>query len=258
MVPRCFRVSRVGLVLLALFAAAPQAAADDVLVFAAASLKNALDAAAHAYEQRSGDRIQATYAASSALARQIENGAPAQIFISADLDWMNNVAKKGLIEPATREDFLGNKLVLIVPAASTAAKVAIVPHFPLAELIAGGRLAMADPDAVPAGKYGKAALETLGVWDSVAKRLARAEDVRAALRFVSRGETPYGIVYATDAAADTGVRIAGTFPANTYPPIIYPMAALKRASPAALKFIAYLHSTAARPWFEKQGFAVLE
>ncbi len=255
---RFIRVAAAGLTLLALIAAAPRAVADDVLVFAAASLKNALDDAAHAYEHRSRDHISVSYAASSALARQIESGAPAQIFISADPDWMNDVAKNNFIEPATRKDFLGNKLVLIAPAAAGAATVAIVPHFPLLKLLGNGRLAMADPDAVPAGKYGKAALTTLGVWDAVASRVASAEDVRAALRFVERGEAPYGIVYATDAAADPGVRIAGIFPANTVPPIIYPMAAVAGASPAALKFIAFLRSPAARPWFEKQGFTMLE
>jgi molybdate transport system substrate-binding protein len=250
-------IATVGLVLLAFIAAAPPAEAGDVLVFAAASLKNALDDAAHAYEAHSPDRIRLSYAASSALARQIDNGAPAQVYISADLKWMNDVEKKGHVEAATRTNFLGNTLVLIAPAAS-AAKIAIAPHFPLAKLLGGGHLAMADPDAVPAGIYGKAALVSLGVWDSVAAKVARAQDVRAALRFVSRGEAPLGIVYATDAVADPGVRVVATFPAKSYPPIIYPLAALTGASPAALAFVAYLRSQAARPWFEKQGFSVLE
>ncbi|HXQ51842.1 MAG TPA: molybdate ABC transporter substrate-binding protein [Stellaceae bacterium] len=244
------------LMVLALVVAARPAAADDVLVFAAASLKNALDDAAQDFG-KGGDTVRISYGASSALAKQIENGAPADLFISADLDWMNEIAGKGLIKPATRANLLGNTLVLIAPSDSTLA-LAIAPDFPLAQALGAGRLAMADPDAVPAGKYGKAALQKLGVWDGVAGKVAAAADVRAALRFVSRKEAPLGIVYRTDAAADPGVRIVATFPDGTYPPIIYPIAALASSkSRAADRFLAYLHSPAAKPFFDKQGFAVL-
>src|SRR6185437_6858051 len=182
-----------GLVLLA-----SPASADDVLVFAAASLKNALDDTVAAYEKSGGGAIKVSYAASSALAKQIENGAPADIFISADLDWMNEVAKHNFIQPATRKNLLGNVLVLVAPV-DNKTKVEIKPGFPLVKLLGEGHLAMADPAAVPAGKYGKAALEELGVWSAVEPRVARAEDVRAALLYVSRKEAPYGIVYQTDA-----------------------------------------------------------
>ena len=240
-----------------LFVLAPAALADDVLVFAAASLKNALDDTVAAYEKSGGGAIKVSYAASSALAKQIESGAPADIFISADLDWMNDVQKNNAIKPETRANFFGNVLVLVEPADSTKT-VDIMPGFPLATMIGDGKLAMANPDSVPAGKYGKAALQKLGVWDAVEKKIASAEDVRAALLFVSRKEAPFGIVSQTDTAADKGVKIAGVFPADTYPPIIYP-AALTASSknPEAAKFLAYLHSDAAKPFFEKQGFSVL-
>ena len=243
-------------VLMALGPARP-AQAQDVVVFAAASLKNALDDAAKLFEKNGGAHAKISYAASSALAKQIENGAPADIFISADLDWMDFVQKHNLIQPATRENLLGNQLVLVAPAAN-AAKIDIAPGFDLVGLLHGGRLAMADPDSVPAGKYGKAALAKLGVWNSVEPHVARAENVRAALLFVDRGETPLGIVYATDAAADPAVRIVGVFPENTHPPIIYP-AALTAAStnPNAAKLLAFLGSPAAKPAFEKQGFSLL-
>lgn len=252
------RLIPAGLVLaFGLFVLAPAARADDVLVFAAASLKNALDDTIAAYEKSGGGTIKVSYAASSALAKQIESGAPADIFISADLDWMNDVEKDKAIKPETRANFFGNVLVLVEPADSSKT-VDIKPGFPLASLIGDGKLAMANPDSVPAGKYGKAALQKLGVWDSVESKIANAEDVRAALLFVSRKEAPFGIVYQTDAAADKGVKVAGVFPADSYPPIIYP-AALTASSknPEAAKFFAYMHSGAAKPFFEKQGFSVL-
>ena len=247
-----------GLVLaFGLFILAPTALADDVLVFAAASLKNALDDTVTAYEKNGGAAIKVSYAASSALAKQIENGAPADIFISADLDWMNDVQKNNAIKPETRTNFFGNVLVLVEPADS-AKTVEIKPGFALAAMLGDGKLAMANPDSVPAGKYGKAALQKLGVWESVESKVASAEDVRAALLFVSRKEAPFGIVYQTDAAADKGVKVAGVFPADTYPPIIYPAALTASSkSPDAAKFLAYLHSDAAKPFFEKQGFSVL-
>jgi molybdate transport system substrate-binding protein len=242
---------------LALLVAVP-ARADDVLVFAAASLKNALDDAVTAFDKTSGDTVRVSYGASSALAKQIESAAPADIFISADLGWMDYVDKKNLVKAGTRTNLLGNVLVLVAPAAH-AAPVKIEQGFPLATMLGSGRLAMANPDSVPAGKYGKAALEQLGVWASVESKVAPAEDVRAALNFVSRGETPYGIVYKTDAAADKDVAVVGTFPAGSYPAIIYPIAQLASSKSAeAGKFIAFLHSDTAKPFFERQGFSFVQ
>jgi molybdate transport system substrate-binding protein len=252
---------RAGLAAAALAAmtlAAPPVQAKEVIVFAAASLKNALDDAIAAYEKSGGGKVVASYAASSALARQIDSGANADIFISADLDWMNDVEKHNLIDKATRKNFLGNKIVLIAPTAAHAAMVDIRPGFDLKGLLKDGRLAMANPDAVPAGKYGKAALEKLGVWDSVKDKVASAENVRGALLFVDRNETPYGIVYATDAAADKNVAIVGQFTDDTHPPIIYPIAlTTANNDPDAKKFLSFLESAAAKPAFEKQGFTIL-
>ncbi|MBV8537858.1 MAG: molybdate ABC transporter substrate-binding protein [Alphaproteobacteria bacterium] len=230
-----------------------------VLVFAAASLKNALDDINAQYAQESGKpKAAISYAASSTLAKQAEAGAPADIFISADLDWMDYLAQKNLIKPETRKTLLGNRLVLVAPAAS-AARVDVRPGFPLASLLQGGKLAMADTRAVPAGKYGQAALESLGVWSQVSGSVAQAENVRAALALVARGEAPYGIVYATDAASEPSVAVAGTFPESSHPPIVYPAALLKESSnPDAAAFLAYLESAKAKPLFEKQGFTVLK
>jgi molybdate transport system substrate-binding protein len=251
------RGALVALLLAIVFAAPAPAFADDVLVFAAASLKNALDDAIAAYDKDHAP-IRASYAASSALAKQIENGAPADIYISADLDWMNDVEKHHMIRPKTRRNLLGNVLVLIAPADSKI-KVTIEPGFPLASILGDRHLAMADPAGVPAGKYGKAALEKLGVWNSVESKVARAQNVRAALLYVSRRETPLGIVYQTDAAADKGVKIVGVFPPDTYPPIIYPIALTASSkNPEATTFLAFLESAAAKPFFEKQGFRVLK
>lgn len=230
------------------------AGAQNITVLAAASLKNALDEVSGQYRLPQDQKIAISYAASSALARQIENGAPADIFISADLDWMDYVEKRGLIRTDSRVNLLRNEMVLIAPADSKAL-VEIKPGFPLSILLGGGRLAMADPDYVPAGKYGKAALEKLGVWSSVSGKIARAENVRAALNFVSRGESPLGIVYRTDAAADRKVRIVAVFPADTHPPIVYPAALLKGArDPGASMFFEFLNSAQARGVFRKHGF----
>jgi molybdate transport system substrate-binding protein len=245
-----------ALLSLALCAGAPPAAAE-VLVFAAASLKNALDEAASTFMQQGGEKIVISYAASSALAKQLENGAPADLFISADLDWMNHVEQRGLIETSTRRNLLGNRLVMVAPAERNVT-VEIAPSFPLAALLGDGRLAIADPDSVPAGKYGKAALERLGVWRSVEDRLARAENVRAALFFVARNEAPLGIVYASDAAAERSVKVVGVFPEDTHPPIVYPIALTAgRKTPAARMFLDFLESPAAAPIFKKQGFTWL-
>jgi len=247
------------LLLLAVFLAAQiavisAAAAKDVVVFAAASLKNALDEASAAYERETETKVLVSYAASSILARQVENGAPADLFISADLGWMDYLQQRHLIKPETRLTLLGNKLVLIAPA-SNAAPVEIAPGFALADLLGNERLAIADPAGVPAGKYAKAALEKLGVWASVENKVAPADDVRAALLLVSRGETPLGIVYATDAAADKGVRSVAAFPEDSHPPIVYPAAEVATsANPAATAFLEFLKSDGARPFFERQGF----
>jgi len=237
---------------------APAAAQNrDILVFAAASLKNALDKAAAQWQRESGKKVVISYAASNTLIKQIEQGAPADMFISADLDWMDYGQQKGLIKPDTRSNLLGNRLVLIAPKDSNIS-ANIQPGFDLAALLKGGRLAMGNVDAVPAGKYGKASLEKLGAWDGVKDKIAQAESVRAALVLVARGEAPLGIVYQTDAAADPTVKIVGTFPENTHPPIIYPIALTKDSTnPDALAFLNFTRSPAARPIFERQGFTVL-
>ena len=226
-------------------------------IFAAASLKNALDdiAAAWVREGRPAPRI--SLAASNTLARQIEAGAPADLFVSADLDWMDDLQGKGLLRPDTRVSLLANSIVLVAPKES-ATPVAIAPGFDLAAALGSGRLAMGNVDAVPAGKYGKAALEKLGAWDGVKDRIAGADSVRGALLLVSRGEAPLGIVYATDAVADPNVVVVGTFPADSHPPIVYPVALLKDgASPEAAAFLAFLRGPAAKAAFERQGFVVL-
>ena len=240
------------------FAAPASAQSGNVLVFAAASLKESLDGVAAQWRKETGKTAVISYAASSALARQIEQGAPAQVFMSADLDWMDYLAGKKMIKPETRSNLLGNRIVLIAPRTSTAT-VNIEPAFPLASLLGGGRLAMGDVRAVPAGKYGKAALETLGVWNDVANRVVQAENVRVALILVARGEAPLGIVYRTDAAADPSVKVIGTFPEESHPPVLYPVALTAGAAhPDAAAFLAYIKSAAARPLFAASGFSILD
>ena len=246
-------VVRLAAVALAVLSAT-HAIAAQVLVFGAASLKEALDEQARRFAASSGDKVTVSYAASSALARQIATGAPADLFISADPDWMDYLDERRLLRPGTRIELLGNALVLIAPAASRT-PLEIGPGFPLATALGRERLAMADPDSVPAGKYGRSALLHLGVWQSVEHRVARAENVRAALALVSRGEAPFGIVYATDARADKGVRVVDTFPADSHPAIVYPAAIVATsASPAAKPLLDYLQSAAARPVWERYGF----
>ncbi len=229
-------------------------AQERLTVFAAASLKNALD---NLNKSWTGE-VAVSYASSSALAKQIEMGAPADLFISADLDWMAYLSERKLLKDDTAANLLGNRLVL-VSAEADAPTVEIKPGFGLARLLGGGRLAMGEPNSVPAGKYGKAALENLGVWPSVERSVAGAESVRAALALVSRGEAPYGIVYQTDAAAEPGVKVVGVFPSDTHPPIIYPVAVLARSrSPAATAYLEFLTSPEAVPYFEKEGFTVLK
>jgi len=238
--------------------AAVRAQTGALVVFAAASLKNALDEIAAAWTKETGKPApKISYGASSALAKQLEQGAPANLFISADIDWMDYVEKKDLIRKNTRVNLLGNKIVLIAPRDSNVA-IDVKPGFDLAKALAGGKLAMANVDAVPAGKYGKAALEKLGAWNGVKDNIAQAENVRAALLLVARGEAPFGIVYSTDAAAEPNVKIISVFPADSHPPIIYPAAETKDSKSADAKsFFDYLKSNKARPAFEKQGFAVL-
>jgi molybdate transport system substrate-binding protein len=230
-----------------------QTTGNDVIVFAAASLQTALDELGPQIEKATGAHVKASYAASSALAKQIENAAPADIFISADLDWMDYVATRNLIQPASRVNLLGNQLVLIAPANSTVS-LTIAPNFKLAGALGADRLAVADPASVPAGKYARAALTSLGVWDSVADKLAAGENVRAALLLVSRGEAPLGIVYRSDAHADPGVKVVDAFPESSHPPIVYPIALTTGARPAAAKVVAFLETAPARAVFEQQGF----
>jgi molybdate transport system substrate-binding protein len=242
-----------AIAMLIAFAAAP-ARADGTLVFAAASLRNALDEVVAGYQRQTGRTVKVSYAASSALAKQIAQGAEADVLVSADLDWMDYVEKLGLVKPGTRANLLGNSLVLVAPKASTAT-IRVAPGFDLARVLGDGRLAMADPESVPAGKYGKAALTSLGAWDAVAPKIAPSENVRAALKLVSLGEAPFGIVYGSDAFADDTVKVVGTFPAESHPPIVYPVALITGGrSTEAADFVAVLKSPAATTIFEKHGF----
>ncbi|KQW31467.1 molybdenum ABC transporter substrate-binding protein [Rhizobium sp. Root274] len=232
-------------------------AADPVTVFAAASLKESVEQIASDWKAETGNEIRLSFAGSSALAKQIEEGAPADVFISADLKWMDHLGKAGRIKPDTRINLLGNRIVLVAPKDATVTAT-IADDFPLASLLGDGRLAMANVDAVPAGTYGKAALETLGVWESVKDKVAQAENVRAALLLVSRGEAPLGIVYETDARVDPGVKIIDRFPEASHPAIVYPAALTtdgKNAQAAA--FLAYLQGPKAHAIFTEAGFSVL-
>ncbi|MGA0541010.1 molybdate ABC transporter substrate-binding protein [Neotabrizicola sp. VNH66] len=231
--------------------------ADEVVVFAAASMKNALDAVAADFTAVTGHTVTISYAGSNALAKQIIEGAPADIFVSAAVNWMDEVEKAGLVADGQREDLLGNKLVLIAHGAG-AAPVEIGPGFDLAGLLGQEKLAMALVDSVPAGQYGKAALENLGVWSAVESSVAQSDNVRAALALVSTGEAPYGIVYATDAAADPNVSVVGTFPADSYPAIVYPAAVLTGAADEAdIAFYKALSGDAADAIFAAEGFSIL-
>ncbi|MCG7508109.1 molybdate ABC transporter substrate-binding protein [Mesorhizobium retamae] len=238
--------------------AAPAARADgQIVVFAAASLKNALDEVNKACEPDVGEAAKISYAASSALAKQIEEGAPADVFISADLDWMKYLSDKKLTKPDSEVKLLGNRIVLVAPADSKA-EVKVEKGFDLAKVIGDSKLAMGDFKAVPAGKYGKAALESLGAWSSVEGKVAQAENVRAALKLVATGEAAAGIVYQTDANAEKGVKVIGVFPEETHPPIVYPVAQTAESkdkdTPAFLKC---LRSAKASELFKAQGFTLL-
>tara|TARA_R100001086_G_scaffold128668_2_gene66605 strand:+ start:1883 stop:2695 length:813 start_codon:yes stop_codon:yes gene_type:complete len=232
------------------------ARAETITVFAASSLTTALAEIETGFEAASGHDLVIALAGSSALARQIQQGAPADIFLSASPDWMDVLEADGLIEPDARFDLLGNRLVLV--AHGDAPPVEIGPDFDLMARLGDGRLAMALVESVPAGVYGKAALQSLGLWEAVAPQVAQADNVRAALAFVATGEAPLGIVYATDATADARVTIVGTFPENSHPPIVYPVADLANHDTSAeAEFLAYLRGPQARAAFARQGFTVL-
>ena len=239
--------------------ASPPAYAQDksLTVFAAASMKNALDDVDAAYTAKTGVRIVASYAASSVLAKQIEQGAPADIFVSADTDWMDYAIAKKSINESTRINLLGNSIVLIAPKDAKIDQVTIGQGFDLAKLAGDGKIATGDVNSVPVGKYAKSALEKLGAWQAAAPKFAMAESVRAALALVARDEAVLGIVYSTDAKVEPGVKIVGTFPPDSHPAIIYPVAATVTAKPAAAGYLGFLRTSAAKAIFEKYGFKFL-
>jgi molybdate transport system substrate-binding protein len=232
------------------------AQAADVTVFAAASLSDALQSVGKTWQQKSGRTVAFSFAASSVLAKQIQASAFADMFISADTDWMDYLDNRGMMAHETRVNLLGNHLVLVAPSDSKL-MLKIVPHFDIAGALQGGRLAVADTDTVPAGKYAKTALTALGVWNVVVDHLAQAENVRVALAYVARGEAPVGIVYTTDAISEPKVRVVDTFPENTHQKIVYPAALTKEAKPLAKDFLAYLEGSEASAAFAKAGFVVL-
>ncbi len=250
--------------LLALLMALPDiamAARDDaapLTVFAAASLKESMDEAAAAYRRASGVPVRVSYAASSALARQVDQGAPADVFVSADLDWMDWLQQRGLVDTATRHDLLGNTLVLVAPRASPAKPLRLRPGTDLRPLLGDeGRIALALTGSVPAGKYAKAAFESLGMWRALQSRTAEAENVRAALVLVARGETPLGVVYGSDARAEPRVKVLAVFPQGTHPPIVYPVARVRTGTHAqAAAFVRWLQTGDAKAIFRRHGFVV--
>jgi molybdate transport system substrate-binding protein len=235
---------------------AEEARKPGLLVFAAASLSNVLGEISPAWEKSSGVPAKLSFAASSVLARQIEAGARADVFISADQEWMDYLQSRNLIDKTSRRNLVGNRLVLIAPADSKL-ELKIASGFNLAEALGNGRLAAGDPHTVPAGRYARSALTSLGVWDEIADRLVRADNVRGAMLFASRGEVPLGIVYATDAAVDSKVRVIDMFPASTHAPITYPAAAVRGAGSEAAAFVAYLGGDEARAAWRKFGFVEL-
>lgn len=248
------RVVSAAVIGVGLMMAAPVAMAQDVLVMAAASTKNAVEKLATQFKAKTGMTVVSSFAASSALAKQIENGAPADLFISADLDWMDYLQKKDLIKADTRVSLLGNDLVAVAPKGS-ALKPKLTQGGDLAALAGDGRIATGDPSNVPVGKYAKAALEKLGQWAAVEPKLARADSVRSALALVSRGEAPFGIVYRTDAAIDPGVEVVGVFPQDSYPPIVYPAAVVATSKSAyAGAFLEYVKSPDGMAVWKEFGF----
>lgn len=253
------RLAGILAALLVLAGAALPAAARDktITVFAAASMKNALDDINAAHTAKTGVKVATSYGPSSGLARQIEQGAPADVFISADTDWMDYaISRKNINEPS-RVNLLGNSIVLIAPKDSKIDNVAIGQGFDLAKLAGDGKVATGDVRSVPSGKYAKAALQKLGSWQAAEPKFAMADNVRAALLLVARNEAALGIVYATDARVEPGVKIVGTFPADSHPAIVYPVAATATAKREAADYLAFLRSTAAKNLFEKYGFKYL-
>jgi molybdate transport system substrate-binding protein len=242
-----------ALFVLAVPGRAADAPSSSLMVFGAASLTNVLQDIGADYTRETGQQAQFSFAASSALARQIEAGTHADVFVSADEEWMDYLATRKLIEPKSRHDIVKNRLVLIAPTDSPI-KLKIAPHFPLAAALGKEKLATGDPGSVPVGRYARAALTNLGVWSEVANHIVPTEDVRSALAFVARGETPLGIVYETDALVEKRVRIVDTFPDDSHAPIVYPVALIATAKPGAGRFVAYLKSPAARMVFARYGF----
>lgn len=239
-------------------ARAGEGAAAPVTVFAAASLKESLDAAARAWEREGGVPVRVSYAASSALARQIARGAPADVFLSADRDWMDDLDRRGLLRAGSRRDLLGNTLVLVAPRAARMPPVALSRPASVASALGDGRLALALTASVPAGKYARAAFGSLGLWDALKPRVVESENVRAALLLVARGEARMGVVYASDARAEPRVRVLAAFPARTHPPIVYPVAVTAASRhPRATAFAAWLRTPAARAVFRRHGLAPL-
>lgn len=238
-----------------LSAQAADTPSKPLLVFGASSLTNALDEIGADFTRETGQAVKFSYAASSVLARQIEAGAKVDVFFSADTEWMDYLQTRDLINPATRKDLLGNRLVLIAPASSDV-QLKIAANFSLAAALGRGRLSTGDPDSVPVGRYAKSALTSLGVWDAVADRLIRADNVRTAMAFVARGEAPFGIVYETDALIDKKVKVVDMFPAGSHLPIVYPVAATTVAQSTTAQFLTYLRGTAASERFRKYGFSV--
>jgi molybdate transport system substrate-binding protein len=230
--------------------------ADSVTVFAAASLTDVMQELGSAYTKETGTKIEFSFAATSMLARQVESGAHADVFFSAEQEWMDYLDQRSLIQKGTRRNMLGNRLALVAPVLSTV-QLQIKPKFPLLAALKGGRLATGDPDSVPVGRYARSALTTLGVWQDVAERLVRADNVRTALAFVARGEAPLGIVYETDARIDKQVRIVDLFPESSHPPISYPIALTRTANAKAASFVEFLRGPTGVSAFEKYGFIVL-
>ena len=241
----------------AILVLAPIAAhASNVTMFAAASLTDAMNEVGKAYKAKTGNDVVFSFAASSVLAKQIEASGGADLFMSADSDWMNYLDKKGLIQHDTRADLLGNHLVVVAPADQTVSLI-VDGKFDFAAALHGGKLAVADPASVPAGKYAKASLMQLGAWDAVKNQLASGENVRAALAYVARGEAPLGIVYTTDAMAEKKVHVVAILPDSTHAPIVYPAALVKDAKPEAKAFLAFLSGREAITIFKKDGFIIL-
>jgi molybdate transport system substrate-binding protein len=251
------RLCTIFVLMLGLFALPFAAIAADATVYAAASLKDALSEIGDLYKAKSGKTVEFSFAASSALGRQIEAGTTADMFFSADTDWMDYVQQRSLIEVASRKHLLSNRLVLIAPADSQVS-LTIEKGFDIKGALGDGRLSLADPDSVPAGKYARAALTSLGVWSGVADKLVRAENVRVALTYVARGEAPLGIVYETDAKSEAAVKVIGVFPSDSHPPIIYPVALTPNASETAREFLTFVEGPKGAEVFRKYGFIVLE